>query len=352
MGWLDTGLDIGSLLLDLYSASDKKGKELDVGELFRLQNPNISSPFMTSTSDWNRGNPTQTREFSPAVAAIVEPMMAQLAQGRDPREMSTGMRGLFGATEDYQRSRYGLDPADRSYSSDSFTGGSPTDGDDETPDYGGSPTGGVGYSGGVGDPGGGSGGNADYRGGGGDWVPGGSDFRGGGGTSASNYDILDDLGLGWLNPDARGSGIPYSDEYGGFGSDGIGNTNNQPAWEQIMRAIAPLLAGSAVPGSNWLTDNWLDNQIIGDDASGIMSPDSPGFVPPGGAPTGGVGYSGDPSGGYGGNSGYGASMFGPGGAPSSSGWGGMGWGTYGRMGGGLGKGIPELPGRLKSKLTN
>jgi len=147
-------------------------------------------------------------------------------------------------------------------------------------------------------------------------IRGGEGALGGGGSSRGNFDMMGNLGLGWMNPPQSG-GTPYANNYGGYGSDGspsslgakMSNINWSQLGENAFRGLSPLIASNYVPFSGRLLDNYLDNQMLWGSQQGMMSPSSPDFVPPGGG--GGVSGGGGSSGGAssgGGNTGrYGAS---------------------------------------------
>jgi hypothetical protein len=109
--------DLGDFIFDAFSAKDKSGKKLNLGELFKMANPNIDSPFMTTRSVWDAQNKqgSQIREFTPEVQGMFDQIVSSLATPTQGYAMSRGMDELQNANLNWQRERYDLDPVPWEY---------------------------------------------------------------------------------------------------------------------------------------------------------------------------------------------------------------------------------------------
>lgn len=116
MAWTDWISAAGMILGGLAANKDSKNA-LKPREVWGLSSPSINSPFYNSVSNWNNGNPSQTITLSPELQQLYEGLLGNLGAGRMPRQMNPGMRDLYGATQGYQMSRYGLNPNYNTYSS-------------------------------------------------------------------------------------------------------------------------------------------------------------------------------------------------------------------------------------------
>jgi hypothetical protein len=156
MSWLgDNWADLISSAFGFLEAKDKSKNTVSPKDLFYMGNPNYSNPFQTRTTSWDGGKPSVTQQFTPEMLELINGWMDRAAlagEGRTPYGMNDGMRDVYGAQQNWQRERFGLDPVARPEQydpyggSDSITGGNVGDitnpddpnsftGGEQIPDY-------------------------------------------------------------------------------------------------------------------------------------------------------------------------------------------------------------------------
>ncbi len=136
MSWFgDNWLDLAKLGIGAFSANKASKQAMDLKDLKNLwlyQNPDQNNPFYQSTLTNNgEGGTVRNTQFTPGIQAMFDQLVGALTDGSQGNQINRVDPGLFGAQEDYQRSRWNLGPGDGL--------GTPDPGDDmdiQEPDYG------------------------------------------------------------------------------------------------------------------------------------------------------------------------------------------------------------------------
>jgi len=324
-------------------ARDKSKNTISPKDMWNLGNPSVNTPFYNTQTSWNQGSPTEDRQMSPNLQqAFDEIIWGALAQGRDPYQMNNNMGRLQNLQEQNQLGRYGQrgDPYSpkpeaggrQSYDPVSTLGNGQDD--DDSPNY---RTGDNYQNAGLN--------RNNYM----DEIQrsmmSNQSNQRRMANDSRNYDMMDNMGLGWMNPD---SGIPYMDNYGGYGSDGdptgwqaFQDYDWGNASESFIKEMIPWLASSAtgLPITEGMTE-WagLDDSDWWGQQQGMMNPNSSDFVPPP-QDTGrgfGGGQGANFGGGFSGNYGMQNPIMGGQRGRGDSGIIGGNWGSGGIYGGGMG----------------
>ena len=266
--------DLGIGFWEAYSKS-KQAKDTSPDDIYRMMNPDSSTPFYNVDNDWNGGNPFSNVTMSDSMKPLVEAMFASVGSPVEKRSMGNGMKELQNANMNWQRARYGLEPM--AYEPSETTNPSPTGSPTDVPQVpGGGGRGGGGRGGGgegginPGDVlgGAGQGSNEDALNriiegliGGGRASNGFGDFGGLTGNGRGDENLgwqgeSGETGWDWLDESGYNPGT-WRDDWNGselensLGQKDIGSLGGMEAPKVIGGAIS---AGTGIPGLGWLAD--------------------------------------------------------------------------------------------------
>jgi len=95
--------------LGFMEARDKSGSTMRPKQQWYANNPSMTTPFYSSVSKWNKGNPSVDRQMSPQLQQAFDDIIwGALGEGRTPRTMSNNLGRLQNLQEQNQLGRYGL----------------------------------------------------------------------------------------------------------------------------------------------------------------------------------------------------------------------------------------------------